>query len=480
MTKRGPKLSRRAVLRGALGTAISLPLLECMLDDGGEAHADGSALPCRYFTFYCPTALVTSGSRTESMTPSTFGPSYDITPVLQPLADRGVQGDVSVVSGLFVPPLDEPGGYNVDYHGQATYAILTGLRSGFSGVTWRPQGISADQIVANALGTETRFPFLYYQIDPASGGKRICYEQTTGFSGEPDIVYRGIEPQMSPALAYRTLFSDFTPPTDTGPDPQAELERRLRVSSLSYAGEQIRALHARLGANDRHTLDEHLTHVRELENRLASTVPAPMAPSCSDPMHPESDPPDLGTDLPDQEARAELFAELVEMAFACDATRVLSLGGSSRLTGAGMRHEQWADIGGLHGEVQHGSSQSSLDAANRWFVDVYARVLQRLAATPEGSGNALDRTVALFVMEGGKGLTRDPMRSGDGGGDPNHSVDNAVMLVGGRAGGLVSGQHVNLTGSDLHHATVLNTAMRAVGVDATLGEISGTVDELFG
>jgi len=88
--------------------------------------------------------------------------------------------------------------------------------------------------------------------------------------------------------------------------------------------------------------------------------------------------------------------------------------------------------------------------------------------------------VALFVMAGGKGLTRDPMRSGDGGGDPNHSVDNAVMLVGGRAGGLVSGQHVNVTGSDLHHATVINTAMRAVGVDASLGEISGTVDELFG
>jgi hypothetical protein len=478
--KRGKGLSRRAVLRGALGTVISLPLLEHMLDGNGEAYADGSALPCRYFTFYCPTALVTSGSRSDALTPTRTGLGYDVTPVLMPLADRGVVEDVSVVTGLFVAPLDVPGGYDVDYHGQATYAIMTGLRSGFSGVEWRPQGWSADQLVARAVGAATRFPYLYYQIDPASGGTRVCYEETRGFSDEPEIVYRGIDPQISPSLAYRALFTGFVPPTETGPDPEAELEQRLRVSSLSYAGEQIRAFQTRLGANDRQILDEHLTRVRELELRLAAGVTTPMTMSCRDPAHPDTDPADLATDLPDQEARASLFVELVELAFACDATRVLTLAGSSILTGPGMRHDLWSAIGGLHGEVQHASEQSDLDDANRWFVDVYARVIERLKATPEGAGTALDRTVALFVMEGGKGLSSDPMRSGDGGGDPNHSVDNAVMLVGGRAGGLRSGQHVSLAGRDLHHATVMNTAMRAVGVDAQLGEIAGTVDELLG
>jgi hypothetical protein len=92
---------------------------------------------------------------------------------------------VSVVSGLFVAPLDAPGGYNVDYHGQATYAILTGKRSGFDGVTWRPQGWSSDQIVARGLGAPTRFPSLYFQLDPQAGGTAISYEETTGFSDEP-------------------------------------------------------------------------------------------------------------------------------------------------------------------------------------------------------------------------------------------------------------------------------------------------------
>jgi len=468
---------RRAFLRGAAGTVIGLPLLESMLDGNGVAHADGTALPCRYFMSQCPTALVTSGSTEEGLTPTQAGFDYDITPVLQPLADHAVQSDVSVISGLFVAPLDVPGGYDVDYHGQATYAIMTGLRSGFSGVNWRPQGLTADQVVANAVGAATLHPYLYYQLDPQPEGHAICYEETTGFDGEPRVVYRGITPQVSPSLAYRSLFMNFVPPDDE-PDPQAELERRLRVSSLSYAGDQITALQARLGATDRQLLDEHLTRVRELEMRLLAT-PTPTGAGCADPMLPDDDPPELGPDLPDQDARADLFVDLIQMAFACDMTRVLSLGGASALTGSGMRHELWNKTGGLHGEVQHSAAQAELDAANRWFVDVYARVIASFAAVPEGAGSMLDNVAAMFVMEGGKGLTPDPLRSGDGGGDSNHSVDNAVMLLAGRSGGLQSGQHLDLTGEDLHPAVVMNTAMRAVGVDETLGEISGTLDVLF-
>jgi hypothetical protein len=472
------RLSRRTVLRGALGTVISLPLLECMLDDHGVAHADGTSLPCRYFLQQCPTSLVTSGSREEGMTPTRTGFGYDVRPVLQPLADHGVTSDVSVVSGLFVAPLDAPGGYNVDYHGQATYAILTGKRSGFDGVTWRPQGWSSDQIVARGLGAPTRFPSLYFQLDPQAGGTAISYEETTGFSDEPPIVYRGITAQSSPALAYRSLFTGFVPPSGM-PDPEAELERRLRVSSLSYARDRIAALSSRVSATDRRTLDEHLTRVRELETRIANTSVGVVGASCADPGLPGVDPADVTTDVPDQDARAALWVDLIEMAFACDMTRVIAFGGSSVLTGAGMRHSRWADIGGLHGELQHTASQADLDAANAFFVDVYARVIARMKASTEGEATVLDRTAALFVMEGGKGLTNDPMRSGDGGGDPNHSVDNYVMLVGGRAGGLRSGQHVSLAGRDLHPAAVMNTAMRAVGVPQDLGDITDRVDELL-
>jgi hypothetical protein len=473
---RRKSLSRRMLLRGALGTAIGLPLLEAMLNGNGTAHADGSGLPCRYFLFHCPTSLVTSGSTTEAMTPTRAGLGYDITPVLMPLQDRGVTSDVSVVSGLFAPPIDAPGGYNVDYHGQAIFAQMTGLRSGWVEPTWRAQGETPDQIIARAIGAETRLPSLYYQLDPNPGGAQVCHEQTTGFSDEPAIVYRGVTPQVSPGAAYRSLVMEYMPAT--APDPRIDLERRLRVSSLSYARDEITRLQARLGTSDRNTLEEHLSRLRALEMRLADARMS-TGVACADPMHSGMDPADLGTDLPDQQARADLFVDLIEMAFACDITRTITVGGASAMTGAGMRHTQWAGIGGLHGEVQHASDQENLDGANRWFVDVYASIVQRLKAIPEGTGNVLDRTVGVFIMEGGKGLSDDPQRSGDGGGDPNHSVDNAVMMVAGRAGGLVSGQHVVLTGSDVHPTAVLNTALRAIGVPGTLGEITTVVDQLF-
>jgi hypothetical protein len=465
------KLGRRMMLRGAFGTVIGLPLLEIMLDGNGEAYADGGTLPCRYFLMQCPTALVTSGSHEEGMTPSRTGFDYDIRPVLSPLAERGIAADVSVISGLFVPPVDAPGAYDEDYHGYATYAILTGARSGFEGPEYQPSGVSADQIIANAIGSATRLPFLYYQLDSQTDGSRVCFEARGG-------EFREIAPQISPAAAYRSLMMEYTPSTMVVPDPEAELERRLRQSSLSYARERISALEMRLGAADRQILDEHLTRIRALELRLMSVAP-PSGEACADPGHAGSDPPDVSTDVPDQNARASLFVDLIEMAFACDITRTITLGGASALTGPGMRHEMWNHIGGLHGEVQHTADQPDLDDANRFFVDVYAEVVERLKTIPRGAGTALDETAAVFVMEGGKGLSEDPERSGDGGGDPNHSVDNAVMLLAGRAGGLRSGQHVDLSGRDLHTAVVLNTAIRALGVTGTLGDITTSLDELF-
>lgn len=471
------RLNRRAVLRGAFGTIVGLPLLECMLNENGTALANGNALPCRYFLLHCPTSLVTSGSTTESMTPTQSGFGYDVTPVLQPLADHGVNDDTSVVSGLFAAPLDVPGGYNVDYHGQAVFALMTGTRSGFTGTTWRPQNLSADQVALARMAPTTQFPFLYYQLDPQTGGIGVAYEETMGFQGEPAVVYKEIDAQASPSAAYLQLFTGFVSPGDTQ-DPQVELEQRLRLSSLSYASERIAALQKRLGATDRQTLDEHFTRIRELETRIAAESSA-TSPACQDPTHSGDDPPDISTDVPDQEARALLYTELIEMAFACDMSRIVTLGGASAMTGTGMRHPDWNHVGGLHGEVQHTASQAELDAANRWFVNVYARIIARLKATPEGTGTVLDNTAAIFMMEGGKGLSPDPQRSGDGGGDPNHSVDNAVALISGRVGGLMPGQHVNLTGQDLHPSRVITSAFQALGIDPTLGEISGPLDPLF-
>jgi hypothetical protein len=52
-----------------------------------------------------------------------------------------------------------------------------------------------------------------------------------------------------------------------------------------------------------------------------------------------------------------------------------------------------------------------------------------------------------------------------------------ACMIAGRAGGLKGGQHI--VAQDMHPGNVLNTAMRAVGVDKDLGEVVGVIPGLL-
>ena len=68
MIVQGKKLKRRTFLRGVLGGAVvsvGLPALEIMLDDHGQALADGGELPTRFGVWFWG-----NGVRPEQWTPS--------------------------------------------------------------------------------------------------------------------------------------------------------------------------------------------------------------------------------------------------------------------------------------------------------------------------------------------------------------------------------------------------------------------------
>ena len=462
--KTRPFLSRRTFLRGTAATAVGLPMLEAMMNDHGTALADGSALPCRFVLFYTPTALVSSSGRlSEGFTPTETGFGFGLPYCLEPLAERGVAEDVSAISNLFVAPFDAPGGYDRVYHSAAVHSTLSGQRHGFVGNFYDLAGTSVDQVISQAIGDQTPFPHLVYQVDPSNSGGLSFAQRSNGS-------YAYVQAQTSPLQAYRNLFTGFTPPGDT--TPVDDLEQRLRVSSLSHVRDQIASLQSRLGTADRERLEFHLSEVRALETRLGETIGVPpVGTSCGVPSFPDADPGNVGG-LPDQEARALLFNDLIQMALACDMTRTVALYMSDKTTGEGMPHPAWNNgVGGLH-HVQHFTNNDALNDANRLIVSYYADLLAKLKATSESTGSLLDRTAAVFCMEGGKGG-----RMADGGGDPNHSTDNMVSLLAGRAGGLVPGQHV--TANEDHQAIVFNTATRAIGLDLEIGDIRGHLPSLF-
>jgi hypothetical protein len=136
----------------------------------------------------------------------------------------------------------------------------------------------------------------------------------------------------------------------------------------------------------------------------------------------------------------------------------------------------------LH-EVSHGSigssqadTQVALATCAAWHVKHFARLVQKLRDTEDVDGSSLlDNTAAVLGFEGGWGF--DPQA---GAGNSPHSTENMVMLVGGRAGGLNATPGRHIVASGVHPTAVLNTAMEAVGVDATLGEVTEKVDALIG
>src|SRR5262245_58606137 len=108
------RLDRRAVLRGAGGTALALPFLEIM----GEGKPRAATAPKRYIMAYAGISLTGDSLPTPHphfWTPSKTGTGYDLSRDLAPLGNvpfsnpvrsfkaYGVQDQVSVVSGLKIP-----------------------------------------------------------------------------------------------------------------------------------------------------------------------------------------------------------------------------------------------------------------------------------------------------------------------------------------------------------------------------------------
>lgn len=489
------RIDRRAFLRGAAGVAVALPALEIMgatrFFSGSRAAAEGATPPKRFFVAFGGVSTGADGdSGDQLLVPSTVGRGYDVKRALQPIAELGVRDDISVVTGLLLPwgegSAIPPGGRSVYYHYNTVGPQVSGMRGG-ADREGTPRGPTCDQIVAGAIGGDTRHRVITYRVQPVSyvGRNEIISGRTGRLSWrqDPDGTLRGVDPIVSPRLAYESLFTGFTP-ADPAEAERARLLLGQRRSALDYVRESTSDLLTQLGREDRLRMEQHFEGIRSLERRLDEA--APVVGACMLPTHPGEDPP-LGDAIveyegagqpytrtagySDEERRAEVLTDLVHMAFTCDLSRSCA-----------MLMTQWKcymnmfQVGGwatdMHGLTHDGNQEGVADAI-AFHVRHFARLVQKLRDTPEVDGTSvLDHTALVLSFEGGWG--HDP----EGGrGRSSHSTENMNVLIAGRAGGLRPGKHVVATG--MHPANVIASAMQAVGAGARLGEIEGDIGELF-
>ncbi len=435
MSRRNWQLPRRTFLGGA-GVAIGLPFLEAMMPTR-KASAHGPGDPQRLLAFYVP-----NGIHMAAWTPSTTGPGFAPTPILQPLADAGVLEDCLVLSGLRNLP-GRPEGPGDHAGGTSAFLTCTHVTKSETTIT---NNTSFDQLYADFIGGETPMPSMQLGME---GGSNVgnC-DSGYGCAYSRNISWVGNTPlsKLTDAqTAFDLLFSGFDPGASA---EQLARRKAYRLSVLDYALEDANALKAKLGKSDRVKVDQYLDSVRDLETRVEaeSTIP-----TCT-----------LDGDFPPNSAGGfendvHLMIDIMVKAFQCDRTRVISfmLGNA----GSGRDYGFIGAPGGHHNISHHGGLQSNYDMLQ--IIDTFevaqlAYLLSELKNSPEGTGTVLDNTMVFFSSE---------IEDGN-----SHAHTNLPVIVAGGGGGtLPRGEH--LVFQDQPIANLFIDMLQKLGVDiSTFGD----------
>jgi hypothetical protein len=408
--------SRRTFLRG-LGTMLALPALESFGSRALAATAAAAKPPVRMAFLYVP-----NGVHLPDWTPTTEGADFQLPWSLQPL--QPVKGEVTVLTGL-TQDRGRANGDGAGDHARAAASWLTGAQPLKSEGSEIRAGISADQLAAQIIGKHTRFPSLELGIEPGrQGGKcdsgySCAYSNNISWRSETTPGAREINPRE----VFERFFSAGLPKERGEAFQRRQLFKR---SILDFVLEDARALNAKVSGNDRQKLDEYLTAVREIEERVAASekqIAAHTAAALRDYDVPEGIPESY-------EEHARLMLDMMVLAFQTDSTRIATCMLANEGSNRPYRN---LGIGRGHHELSHhqgnADNHRQLREINRYHIRQFAYFLNKLRSIPEGDGTLLDNCMIAY----GAGL-------GDG---DRHDHGNLPILLAGRGGGTITpGRHL--------------------------------------
>jgi hypothetical protein len=411
------QMPRRTFLRG-LGTIIALPMLEAMLPTMSAFAATtgntSQGFPKRLAFVYVP-----QGKNMEDWTPKTFGENFDLPMILEPLKDH--QKDFTVLTGLAHEQANSLGDGGGD-HARASATYLTGCHPKKTAGADIKAGISVDQIAAAAIGGQTRLPSLELSCD---GGQRAgSCDSGYSCSYQFNLSWRSETQPVNPEVNPRAVFDRLFASNNAGDTKEAQARRALyNKSILDFALEDANRFQKNLGATDRRKLDEYLTAVREIEQRVerAEKFPAQVPDGVT--------PPEM---FERYEQQIRLMFDMLALAFQTDSTRI-----SSFIVAHDGSNRPYPFIGvsdGHHDLSHHRNDERKkalIAKINHFHVTQFAYFLDKLKSIKEGDGTLLDHSMIVY----GSGIS-------DGN---QHLHENLPILVAGRGGGsLTPGRHLKV------------------------------------
>lgn len=402
-------ITRRTVLRG-LGTAVALPTLEAMLPTTALAMSP-AASPVRLAYIFVP-----NGMSMEHWRPIADGKLGELPELLRPL--KGVQGKMNVLSGLAQKHAEANGDGPGD-HARSAAAWLTGVQPYKTAGSDIRVGISADQLAAQAMGTQTKFASLEIGCERGGlagncdSGYSCAYSSAISWRTESTPVAK----EVNPRLVFERLFGS----SDSSDNAASRAIRaRQNASILDFVMEDSAALRNRLGAKDARKLDEYLVGVREIEQRLVkferdNKVAGTVAPS--------GVPSDFGEHI-------RLMGDMMILAFQADLTRVSTFMFANE--GSNRSYPMVGVNEGHHEISHHGRDAHKLEMKRQidlFHMQQLAYILQKMDSIQEGTGTLLDNSLLVF----GAGIS-----DGD-----RHNHDDLPILLAGSAGkSIATGRHL--------------------------------------
>lgn len=384
-TNRSTAVKRRTFLRGA-GVLLPLPFLNVNRAAAAKTTDDASR-PMRFMTLFKPNGVhppswnISGGSEDD----------FRMSPLMKPFEKH--KDDILI--------LDQMGDFGFSSHANSTRRFLSGHHA-------NTKAASVDQLIADRIQGDTPHRSLELTTEGLFPNQIGCSYISYGPNGE------AIPRESDPQLIFDRLFRS----------PLANPQRRKEMASvLDRVLEDARSLSRKAGTEDRQTLDEYLSVVRDSERRLKNIQQAEPKIDVSGFKRPA-----LTTNLDEQ---VETMLDLIELALWTDSTRCITymLGNSnSRMV------FDFLGITEQHHYLSHffrNFSRSNLDSLLKislWHMEKFDSLLTRLKSRKDGDGTLLDNTVVLY----GSGM----------GHSDNHTVKRIPIVLAGGRGLLKTGRYV--------------------------------------
>jgi hypothetical protein len=440
------QLHRRTFLRG-VGAAIALPMLDAMTP-AFAAPARLAKGPVRLAFTYVP-----NGITMADWTPVGTGAGFEYSRVLKPL--EAFRSDTVVLSGLAQRNGNALGDGPGD-HARAAAAYLTGVHPRKTAGADIQNGISVDQIIAQKIGAESRFASLELGCDDSrtvgncDSGYSCAYTNSLAWRGPATPM----PPETNPRLVFERLFGDI----DTSLPPETRARRlRHRRSILDLVSQRTAQISGDLGPSDKRKLDEYLSSIREIEQRIERS---------------EADMTDLrpGIDKPSGIPVAyadyvNLMFDLQLIAFQTDMTRVITL-----MMGREGSMRTYPEIGvpDPHHPLTHHRGNAEwierVTKVNTMHMELFAGFIKKMKETPDGDGSLLDHSMIVY----GSGLS-------DGN---RHTHEDLPVLIVGGGGNFKTNTHIQYEKNTPMNNLFL-TLLDRMGVPSEqIGDSTGPIEHL--